>query len=42
MSYMDKMMKQSCDFAKECDRAFKKKHIGVNLILLHFVCINKV
>ena len=28
MSYMDKMMKQSCDFAKECDRAFKKTHRG--------------
>ena len=33
-------MKQSCYFAKVCDREFNKKHIGVNLFLLNVVYIN--
>ena len=33
-------MKQSCYFAKVCDREFNKKHIGVNLFLLQF-CVHE-
>ena len=32
-------MKQSCYFAKVCDRGVNKKHIGVNLFLLQ-LCLN--
>ena len=32
-------MKQSCFFAKVCDREFNKKHIGVNLFSLQ-LCVH--
>ena len=33
-SNRDKIMKQSCYFAKSCDGEFNKKHIGVKLFSL--------
>ena len=33
-------MKQSCYFAKVCDREFNKKHIGVNLFSLQ-LCVHE-
>ena len=35
-----KIMKQSCYFAKACDREFNKKHIGVNLFSLQ-LCLHE-
>ena len=32
-------MKQSCYFAKVCDREFNKKHIGVNVFSLQ-LCVH--
>ena len=37
-SYRDKIVKQSCYFAKLCDREFNIKHIGVNLFSLQLGC----
>ena len=31
VSYSDKIVKQSYNFAKVCDREFSKKHLGVDL-----------
>ena len=38
-SYRDKLVKQSCYFAKLYDGEFYKKHMGVNLFSLQH-CIN--
>ena len=38
--YTDKIMKQSYYFAKVCDGELNKKHIGVNLFLLHH-CVHE-
>ena len=35
---MGRIAKQSCYFAKICDREFNKKHKGVNLSLLQ-LCV---
>ena len=36
----DKIVKQSCCFAKICDNELSKKHTGVNLFLLH-LCLHE-
>ena len=38
--YRNKIMKQSCYFAKVCDRELNKEHKGVNLFYCNFVYMN--